>query len=191
MGSGTNCSSSADVVLLFSGGMDSTVLLHLANQAGYTVHALTIDYGQKNRIEIEKAVASCKKTDTRHTIITVPFSHINSGLTGKNELGQYEDVSQWYVPGRNTIFISFALAIAETIGARKIWFGANHDSKANGFPDCTQEYVYAFDGVLKHATTKNISLEAPLLGMGKEMVRKMASSYGIKDSDVHSGYAEK
>lgn len=178
------------LVLLYSGGLDSTVLLHLAQAMGFNVQALLVDYGQKHRRELEAAKRICESRGVPYILSVVDLSSIKSKLTTPDYTKKYENVSEWHVPGRNTIFIGLALALAETIGAKRIWIGANFEDRINVFPDCSQEYVYAINQVTAQAASYPIVVEAPLLGFRKASVRQIASFLNVNEEDTHSGYAE-
>ena len=154
-----------DLVILASGGYDSTLLCHMAKKMDFEPIALSIDYGQKHVRELESAKKSCAKLKIPCKRMTIDFGGaIDSALTGDLESGKYAGVSEFHVPGRNTIFTGLALSLAETVGAKKIWYGANGEDRLNNFADCTQEWVYAMNLALKRAGSYPIELEAPLLG---------------------------
>jgi 7-cyano-7-deazaguanine synthase len=179
---------SHDLVILTSGGYDSTLLLHLAKLAKFNPISLLIDYGQKHKRELQSAEALCQRLEIPFRLMGVHLGKINSGLTGDLVEGQFEGVHSHHVPGRNTIFVGLAASLAESVGATKIWYGANYSDCVNRFPDCTQNWVYEMNKSLSIAGSFPIELEAPLLGMTKETIHKWGQSLGIKDEDVHSGY---
>jgi 7-cyano-7-deazaguanine synthase len=178
------------VVLLYSGGLDSTLLLHMAKTLELDPIALLIFYGQKHVRELESAVRNCNKLQVPYRKMQIDLNSVNSGLTGANVVGMYQGVSPWHVPGRNTIFVGLALSLAESIGAGKIWYGANMSDFYNDFADCKQEWIGRMGMVTKVAGSYPIELEAPLLGMTKTTIEAMAKSLSISLEDVHSGYHE-
>jgi 7-cyano-7-deazaguanine synthase len=178
-----------DLVILTSGGYDSTLLLHLAKLTGFTPIALLIDYGQKHKRELESGVKLCNLLNIPCRIMSVDLMGLDSGLTGNLKGSQFEGVHEMHVPGRNTIFVGLALSLAESVGANKIWYGANMEDCINKFPDCMQGWVDAMNQSLKQAGSFPMELEAPLLGMRKDTILRIGKSFGIKDEDVHSGYA--
>ena len=174
------------VLLLYSGGMDSTVLLHLGKSLGYTIHALGVDYGQKNIRELTVARQWCDKLEIPFAVMSLPiYQDIASGLTGTNELGKYGTPNPYYVPGRNTVFIALAAAKAESHGIRRVWYGPTDTSRN---PDKTQKYIRAMNEVLAQSASFPIELEAPLLGMRKDLIHAMAAGFGFTINDTHSGY---
>jgi len=175
------------LLLLFSGGLDSTVLLNLALDLGYEVSCLIFHYGQKHEKEIEYAKAQCAKRAINYTLASITLP-IPSMLTTKDK--QYEGVSPWHVPARNLIFMSYAAALAESQGIDLIWYGANYADRENIFPDCFQEWVYQMNKLLQINGSKIIKLEAPLLGMQKETIEKLAEAYSINKNEIFSGYGE-
>jgi 7-cyano-7-deazaguanine synthase len=179
------------VVILYSGGLDSTLLVYLAKKMNMVPTALLIDYGQKHVRELETAARICEKMDITYRKMKVELGAIDSGLTGKRVEGIYKNVSPWHVPGRNTIFVGMALSLAESIGAGKIWYGANQTDYYNDFADCKQNWIGKMNGALAIAGSTSVELEAPLLGMTKATIEAMAKQlFDISKEDVHSGYHE-
>ena len=168
-------------VVLLSGGLDSTTAAAIAKHAGHELFALTIDYGQRHRIEIESAKKVAEHLGvTQHIIVPIDFRLFGgSSLTSNLEVPKdvlLEHIGQTipntYVPARNTVFLSLALAYAETVGAEKIYIGiSNVDS--SGYPDCRPEFLQAFNS-LAHLATKSgvesasFSVEAPLMTLSKK-----------------------
>lgn len=154
-------------VVLLSGGLDSATALAIAQHEGFTPFALTFAYGQRHAVEIEaaKAVAAAANVG-RHVILPVDLRVFGgSALTadiavpkGRSEADMAGEIPITYVPARNTIFLSFALAWAEVLGARDIFLGVNA-LDYSGYPDCRPEYVKAFQGMANLAT--KAAVEAP------------------------------
>ena len=140
------------VLLLFSGGYDSTVLLHLALKLGYEPFCLIIDYGQVHREEITFARHACdilgENNDLMHMVQKIDLL-VAAKLTQKEGEVQYDGVSEWHVPSRNLTFISLAAGVAESHGITKIWYGANYEDREHLFPDCYQEWVYKVNQLLE------------------------------------------
>lgn len=159
---------SPPAVVLLSGGLDSATVLAIAREQGFTPFALTFAYGQRHAIEIEaaKAVAAAGQA-ARHVILPVDLRVFGgSALTadiavpkGRSESDMAGDIPVTYVPARNTIFLSFALAWAEVLGARDIFAGMNA-LDYSGYPDCRPDYVAAFQHMANLAT--KAAVEAPL-----------------------------
>jgi 7-cyano-7-deazaguanine synthase len=176
------------IVLLYSGGLDSTLLIHLAKSMGLDVLCLGVNYGQKHAHELEKASKICQTLDLEYMELKIQLP-VESKLTG-NLTTEYSDVSEWYVPSRNLIFVSLAASMAESKGIDTIWIGANYADRVNLFPDCYQEWIVGVNELLKRNGSIHIQVEAPLLGFTKERTQQLAKYFGIKDEEVHSGYGK-
>ena len=174
-------------VVLLSGGLDSTTALAIADDEGYELHTLSFDYGQRHQREVEAALAVARHyhVQTQKTITIDLRAFGGSALTADFEVPHARDrekISQeipiTYVPARNTIFLSFALAYAEVTGANDIFLGINAIDYS-GYPDCRPEYLEAYErmaNLATKATTQDgraLHLHAPLLRMNKaEIIRK-------------------
>jgi 7-cyano-7-deazaguanine synthase len=176
-----------DAVILLSGGLDSATAAAIAKQQGFQLHALSFSYGQRHEQELAaaKKTAEFLKTKT-HRVIDFDLRAIGgSALTDQIEVPKgrsTEEIARGipvtYVPARNTIFLSFALALAERITADDIFFGANQ-LDYSGYPDCREEYIRAFEKMANLATKagvegkSNIKIHVPLIAMTKaEIIRK-------------------
>lgn len=180
---------SEDVLILYSGGADSRLMLKIAKDAGKTPHCLLINYGQLHLNELDFAKNQLDSEGVKYSESTV-FLDINSGLTGdgvKNETGA---VHEMHVPGRNSIFLSLAFSVAESKDIGTIWIGADWSDRINLFPDCYQEYLVRMNDAFKWAGPKPIEIEAPLIGFTKEMVLATLKTHGVKESELFSGYGE-
>jgi 7-cyano-7-deazaguanine synthase len=179
-------------VVLLSGGVDSTTVLAMAIADSYDVHAMSFRYGQRHRIEIERAqeIARSMKV-SRHQIIDIDLGVFGgSALTSAPSSAQssylavpknrpLEEMSQGipitYVPARNTIFLSYALAWAEVLGAGDIYIGVNA-LDYSGYPDCRPEYIEAYERMANLATraavegTQKIRIRTPLIDMSKAQI---------------------
>lgn len=171
-------------IILFSGGLDSTTCLAIAKAQGFSCYALSFVYGQKHQIEIERAKVIAKQYGVvEHKIFSLPLDKIRgSALTDANiAVSDYvgtNKIPSTYVPARNTIFLSFALAFAEVIGSTDIFMGANH-LDYSGYPDCRPDYLSAFENLARLATkagiedTRQFKVHAPLLYLNKaEIIRE-------------------
>lgn len=181
----TSMSVSSRAVVLASGGLDSTVAAALARQDGYELHFLTVDYGQRHVIEVERArqVADALGA-AQHTVVSLDLRKIGgSALTSafavpKDRIGteRNQGIPITYVPGRNLIFLSLAAAHAEVVGASCIYFGANV-LDYSGYPDCRPEFIEAFELAVNRGTKAGseghpLHVRAPLLSMTKaEIIR--------------------
>src|SRR5215217_4920050 len=169
-------------VVLLSGGLDSMVCAALAREAGFNVTALTVDYGQRNRVELEAAQAVAEKLADRHIVLPLDLRAFGgSALTGDIDVpkeGVGEGIPVTYVPARNTIFLSLALGLAEASGARDIFIGVNA-LDYSGYPDCRPEFIAEFERLANLATKAGVegdrfSIHAPLLDMTKAEIAREA-----------------
>jgi len=160
-------------VVLLSGGLDSTTSAAIARSQGFTLYALTFDYGQRHRIEIEKAADVAKHFGvTRHIVVPVDLRRFGgSALTSEIDVPKARSLAEighgipvTYVPARNTIFLSFALAWAEVLDARDLFIGVNV-LDASGYPDCRAEYIAAYERMANLATKADIVRAGLALGV--------------------------
>ena len=183
-------------VVLLSGGLDSMVCAGLAREAGYSVLALTVDYNQRHRVELEAARRIASKLADRHVVLPLDLRAFGgSALTGdiavpKDGLG--EGIPVTYVPARNTIFLSLALGLAEANGARDIYIGVNA-LDYSGYPDCRPEFVAEFEHLANLATKAGVEgdpfrLHAPLQEMTKAQIAREAARLGLDAGLSHSCY---
>jgi len=180
-----------DMILLYSGGLDSTLLLEMALQSGHVPYCLLFDYQQSHVEELEFAKRFLKKKQIPYSIISLPLPGVESALTGKGRKSLYQDVSEWYVPARNLIFVAIAASIAESKNVSLIWYGANYEDRINLFPDCYQEWIFQMNEILKNNGSRPIKLEAPLLGMSKDTIVSLAQNiFQIDSKEVFSGYEQ-
>lgn len=182
-------------VILLSGGLDSATCLAMALAEGLVCHALSFDYGQRHLLELDRARALAQSMDVaEHKIITLdPKAFTNSALTDISmaipEAGpaSEEDIPVTYVPARNTIFLSYALGYAETLGARDIFIGVNAVDYS-GYPDCRPAFIQAFEQLANLATKAGLAqdgfrIRAPLQNLSKaDIIRKglaLGVDYGL------------
>lgn len=179
-----------DVLILYSGGADSRLMLEFALKRRMKPYGLLIEYGQLHKQELDLAGEILAKYDVPFHTVHVSYLNVNSGLTGDGNKNTTGDVHEMYVPGRNSIFLSLAFSVAEYRDIPLIWHGADYSDRINLFPDCYQEYFVAFNKMLKHAGPKDISVEAPMLGLTKEGIYELLHSYGVSESEYFSGYGD-
>lgn len=177
------------ILLLFSGGYESTVLLKLALELGYDVNCLTFDYGQVHKEEIARAVNICQTCNVPIRVMEIALP-VNSVLLQNSGNVHYEGVSPYHIPSRNLVFVSIASGICESENLDTIWIGASYEDRVNQFPDCTQEWVVSVNNVLQKNGSFVIKLEAPLLGFTKELVKKVSEFLRIDDNLIFSGYGK-
>jgi len=178
-----------DLVVLYSGGADSIMMLVLADFMKRTPFCILIDYGQLHIKELDFAAAYLQNKGIRYKIVRLGNLTAESALT-TGDKGLYQGVSQYFVPGRNTMFLSIALSEAETRGIKEVWYGPDYSDREHLFPDCYQEYVYRMNQVSEISGSYPIKIYAPLLGLTKEMILSMLENLGISKEDYYSGYGE-
>jgi len=181
----------SDIVMLYSGGADSMLMLKLAQMARKIPYCVLIDYGQKHIKELEYAKNQLKQESIQYQVVRIDGYTVNSGLTGDGIKGQYEEVSVYNVPARNSIFLTIAAGIAESKGLNEIWIGCDMSDFYGEFPDCKQEYIGKMNEVFKIAFSYPIKIIAPLLGLEKEIILEILhKSFDIKEENLYSGYKE-
>jgi 7-cyano-7-deazaguanine synthase len=183
-------------VVLLSGGLDSATCLAIAKNLGYECHALTINYGQRHRIELDSAARIAQSFHVYHKIISVDLTAIGgSALTDDLDVpksGPTEEIPITYVPARNTIFLSLALGFAEVIGAEAIIIGANAVDYS-GYPDCRPEFIESFANLAQVATKagiegKPIRILAPIINLTKSQIIQAGLDLGVDYAQTHSCY---
>lgn len=189
-------------VILLSGGIDSTTTMAIAMSEGYELYALTIDYGQRHLVEIERARAIAAHFHVKeHKVVSVDLRGIGgSALTSDLRVPRdrtIKDIADGipvtYVPARNTIFLAIALSWAEVTGSETIFFGANA-LDYSGYPDCRPEFIHAFEYMANLGTRAGIegrsrfTIKAPLITMTKAEIIKKGFELGVDFSMTHSCY---
>ena len=189
-------------VILLSGGLDSTTTLAIAQNDGFTPYGLTFSYGQRHQFEIgasQKIAEACNLTD--HIITEIDLRAFGgSALTDdidvpkdRSENTMSGSIPVTYVPARNTIFLSFALAWAEVLQSNDIFLGVN-SMDYSGYPDCRPEYIQSFQSMATLATkagvegTQSITIHTPLISMTKEEIIRKGLELGVDYSLTHSCY---
>jgi 7-cyano-7-deazaguanine synthase len=183
-------------VVLLSGGLDSMVCAALARESGFETLALTIDYGQRHRVELDAARRIADRLADRHIVLALDLTAFGgSALTSDIAVpkdGVGEGIPVTYVPARNTIFLSLALGLAEASGARDIFIGVNA-LDYSGYPDCRPEFVAGFERLANLATKAGVegdgfTIHAPLLDLTKADIAREAQRLGIDAGLSHSCY---
>lgn len=184
---------SKKAVVLLSGGLDSTTVLAIAQSAGYSAYALSFDYGQSHRIELEAAKKVAERAGVaEHRIVRVDLRAFGgSALTDNIAVPKARSVEEigsgvpsTYVPARNTVFLSLALAWAEVIGSSDIFIGVNA-LDYSGYPDCRPEFIHAFETMANLATkagTENglrLKIRTPLIAMSKKEIIEAGLALGV------------
>jgi 7-cyano-7-deazaguanine synthase len=183
-------------VVLLSGGLDSMVCAGIARERDFSVVALTVDYNQRHRVELEAARTIAGVLAERHILLPLDLRAFGgSALTSdiavpKEGVGQGIPVT--YVPARNTIFLSLALGLAEASGARDIFIGVNA-LDYSGYPDCRPEFIAEFERTANLATKAGVegdrfTIHAPLQDMSKADIAREAGRLGLDAAMSHSCY---
>ena len=182
--------------MLLSGGLDSMVCAALAREAGFAVLALTIDYHQRHRVELDAARTIAAQLADRHIVLPLDLTAFGgSALTSDLAVpkdGVGEGIPVTYVPARNTIFLSLALAWAEAAGARDLFVGVNA-LDYSGYPDCRPEFITAFEALANRATRagsegRGFTVQAPLQSLTKADIAREADRLGLDAGLSHSCY---
>lgn len=185
-------------VVLYSGGLDSTTCLAMAKKDGFSPYAISFSYGQRHRFELDVARANAGRLGAMdHLVVDFDLRSVGgSALTDDIDVpkgGIGEGIPVTYVPARNTIFLSFALGWAETLGAFDIYIGVNA-LDYSGYPDCRPEYIAAFETMANLATKAAVEgngrffIHAPLINMTKAEIIKAGVSLGVDYGLTHSCY---
>jgi len=164
-------------VILLSGGIDSTACLYYARQR-FNLSALIFDYGQRHRKEIDAARSIAGRLHIPYRVVTLDLHWVTSALTSKsmpvpkkrNLLAQ--GIPTTYVPGRNILFLSYAVSFADNFNYRDIFIGA-HTQDYSGYPDCRGEFISAFEKAVNRGIKNRVTIHAPFLKMGKSEIIKI------------------
>jgi 7-cyano-7-deazaguanine synthase len=189
-------------VVLSSGGLDSTTALAVAREQGFALYSLSFDYGQRHRFELQAAqrVAEFFRVAEHKTVRVNLRTFGGSALTADIDVPKDRGgatpgagIPITYVPARNTIFLSFALAWAETLGAADVFIGVNAVDYS-GYPDCRPEYIEAFQRMARLATragvegTAPVTIHAPLIALSKAEIIRQGQALGVDYALTHSCY---
>lgn len=192
-GNGSASGGGRPAVLLLSGGLDSTTLLALVTRDGWAVNALTFRYGQRHGVEIDRArTLAARYGVQRHVVVDIDLRQFGgSALTSdiavpkdRTAAAIVDGIPVTYVPARNTIFLSFALAFAESLGAAHLFIGVNA-LDYSGYPDCRPEYIRAFESMAQLATragvegTTRLEVRTPLIDLTKRQIIELGLSLGV------------
>jgi len=190
-------------VVLSSGGLDSTTTMAIARKEGFALYALSFDYGQRHVFELEAAKRVAAFMGARHHLIVKIDLHIIGGSALTSDLAvpksrsleamQEEKIPITYVPARNTIFLAYALAWAEVLGASDIFIGVNAIDYS-GYPDCRPDFIQAFERMANLATKAGVEgqlqfrIRTPLQFMDKAQIIRTGISLGVDFGITHSCY---
>ena len=189
-------------VCLLSGGLDSSVCLALARSQGFECYALSFDYGQRHRVELESAARVAQSLGAaRHLVVPIDLrvfggSALTSDIAvpkGRSAAQMAAEIPVTYVPARNTVFLSLALAWAEVLGCSNIFIGVNA-LDYSGYPDCRPEYIEAYEAMANLATKAGVEgrmglkIHTPLIRLSKAEIVKLGAQLGLDFSLTHSCY---
>ena len=189
-------------VVLLSGGLDSTTTLALARQAGFDLFCLTFDYGQRHRVELDRARDIARHFGAMdHQIVKIDLRQFGGSAltdsidvpTDRNQEEMSAEIPITYVPARNTIFLSFCLAYAEVKEANDIFIGVNAVDYS-GYPDCRPEFIAAFETLANLATKagvegkESLKIHTPLIELSKAKIIQKGLDLGVNYAMTHSCY---
>jgi len=186
-------------IILYSSGLDSTTCLAAAVKDGFDAYALSFDYGQRHQIELQKACQYATQVGaSQHLVMKIDLRAVGgSALTSDIAVPKSRNIDTeipiTYVPARNTVFLSFALAWAEVLGAFDIFIGVNA-LDYSGYPDCRPEFIEAFSRMANLATKaavegdRTYTIHTPLLHLSKADIIRMGSDLGVDYAMTHSCY---
>jgi 7-cyano-7-deazaguanine synthase len=187
-------------VILVSGGLDSATVLAMAVDQGYECYTLSMDYGQRHRIELDRAKkVSSSLAAKEHRVVRIDIGSFGGSALTDREINvpteETDDIPITYVPARNTVFLSVALGWAEVLQASAIFIGANAVDYS-GYPDCRPEYIAAFQALANLATRvgvegiedEGIRIEAPIIHLTKGEIIQQGLKLGVDYSQTISCY---
>lgn len=187
-------------VVLLSGGLDSATAMAMARNEGYEIYAMSFQYGQRHSIELECAAQQAAQSAKEHRVVEIDLRAFGgSALTADIEVPKHDSVDELneeipvtYVPARNTIFLSYAIAWAEVLGALDIFIGVNA-LDYSGYPDCRPEFIEAFEKMANLATVAGISdnkltIHTPLIHLTKAEIIKQGLALGVDYAKTTSCY---
>lgn len=194
-------SSNRNAVVLLSGGLDSTTVLAIAQAEGYVVHAVSFRYGQRHSVELEAARAIARDAGVaQHLEIDIDMRKLGgSALTSDMPVPKGRDLAEMeaeipvtYVPARNTVFLSFGLALAEVTGADDLFIGVNA-LDYSGYPDCRPEYIAAYEQMANLATKRGVegerlTIHTPLIDLTKAQIIAKGLELGVDYGRTRSCY---
>ncbi len=188
---------SKKAVILVSGGLDSATVLAMANAQGYECFALSMDYGQRHRIELDRAQkVSISNGAIEHRVVRIDIGNFGGSALTDQDINvpteETDEIPVTYVPARNTVFLSVALGWAEVLGAKAIFIGANAVDYS-GYPDCRPEYIEAFQSMANLATKAgvegdSIEIQAPIISLSKGEIIQEGLRLGVDYSQTISCY---
>jgi len=188
---------SKKAVILLSGGLDSATVLAIAKSQGYECYTMSFDYGQRHRAELEAAIKISRESGaTQHKVVAINLADFGGSALTDEAIdvpnNPSEGIPITYVPARNTVFLSLALAWSEVLGANDIFIGVNAVDYS-GYPDCRPEYIDAFEKMANLATKSGVegtrlNIRAPLIHMSKAKIIEVGVMLGVDYKQTVSCY---
>jgi 7-cyano-7-deazaguanine synthase len=186
-------------VILLSGGLDSATTLAVARRDGFACHCLSVDYGQRHKIELDRAAEQARlQSAVEHRVViidlrTIGGSALTADIAVPKDRPMGQDIPITYVPARNTVLLALCLGYAEVVGAFDLFIGAN-TLDYSGYPDCRPEFLSAFESLANLATKAVVErkgryrVHAPLLRLTKAEIVQLGTSLGVDYSRTLSCY---
>ena len=177
-------------IVIFSGGQDSTTILHWAINKYSEVEAITFDYGQKHVIEVEQSKKICNKNNIKQTIVDISFldTLVDSALTSNGDVNvshpRLKDLPASFVPNRNQLFITLAHAYAQKVGAEVLVTGVCQ-TDYSGYPDCRLDFILAIEEVTNLGSSAHIRIKTPLMFINKAQTFELAEKEGAMDDVIY------
>ena len=175
------------IVVLHSGGLDSTVCLHLALQRDRDVLSVGIHYNQKHFVELEYADQQCSRLSVPRRVLAVTWQKPQRAIPLDRNVLEMRGGSTAFLPGRNAVFLALGCAEAAGVGASEVWIGIN-EVDFSGYPDCTGRFLAAFNTLLQTAMPGGPIAVAPLLRLSKPQIAHLALGFGLGPDDTWSCY---
>lgn len=178
-------------VVLHSGGLDSTLCLLMAKEAGREVVSLGIDYGQRHRIELEYALMQCRKYNVQRRVLKIEWDKPDRNIPTGRSLDEIRSgISPAFLPARNVVFLALACAEAAGIDAKEVWIGVNA-LDFSGYPDCRPEFIDSFKTMINIAIPGGALIVTPLIEMSKPTIAGEAKRHDLAPGDTWSCYQPK
>lgn len=175
-------------IVLHSGGLDSTLCLLMAKEAGREVVSLGVDYGQRHRIELEYALAQSRRYGIERRVLRVEWDKPERDIPTGRSLDEIRNgISPAFLPGRNALFLTLGCAEATGIEAEEVWIGVNA-LDFSGYPDCRPEFIAAFKSMIHAAIPDGPEIVTPLIQMSKPQIAAEARRLGLAPGDTWSCY---
>lgn len=179
------------VIVLHSGGLDSTTCLLLANEKAHNILSLGIDYGQRSRIELDYAERQCNNLNIPRKVLKIEWDKPERQIPFDRSIEEIrQEISSAFLPGRNAIFLTLACAEAMSIAAEEVWIGINCIDYS-GYPDCRRDFLDTFKKMINIAIPSGPKIVAPLMNLTKPEIAIEANRLGLRQDHTWSCYRPK